>query len=65
MHVGGRRQGAVRSVLAGEALTPRVLSAIRGRVAGARGSVNMYGPTETTVYVHVVDVPVTGRRRFR
>ena len=37
-------------VLAGEPLTPRVLSAIRGTWPGAR-ILNIYGPTETTVYV--------------
>jgi amino acid adenylation domain-containing protein len=37
-------------VLAGEALTPRALSAIRGTWPEARIR-NIYGPTETTVYV--------------
>ena len=37
-------------VLAGEPLTPRVLSAVRGTWPGAR-VLNIYGPTETTVYV--------------
>jgi amino acid adenylation domain-containing protein len=37
-------------VLAGEALTPRAFSAIRGTWPEAR-ILNIYGPTETTVYV--------------
>ena len=59
------RAGAV--VLAGEPLTPRVFSAIRGAWPGAR-ILNIYGPTETTVYVTswssgdgAGQVPVIGR----
>ena len=54
-------------VLAGEPLTPRALSAIRGTWPGAR-ILNIYGPTETTVYVtswssgdEADQVPVIGR----
>jgi amino acid adenylation domain-containing protein len=54
-------------VLAGEALTPRALSAIRGTWPEAR-ILNIYGPTETTVYVtswssgaEADQVPVIGR----
>src|SRR4029077_20847778 len=54
-------------VLAGEPLTPRVFSAIRGTWPGAR-ILNIYGPTETTVYVTswssgggADQVPVIGR----
>ena len=54
-------------VLAGEPLTPRVFSAIRGTWPGAR-ILNIYGPTETTVYVtswssgdEADQVPVIGR----
>ena len=54
-------------VLAGEPLTARVLSAIRGTWPGAR-ILNIYGPTETTVYVtswssggEAGQVPVIGR----
>src|SRR5579859_6322214 len=54
-------------VLAGEPLTSRVLSAIRGTWPGAR-IWNIYGPTETTVYVTswrsgegADQVPVIGR----
>ena len=58
------RAGAV--VLAGEPLTSRILSAIRGTWPGARIR-NIYGPTETTVYVtswrcgEADQVPVIGR----